>query len=411
MLMLVLTLAIAAATAQAATTATLPGKSNPVPAVAWQKSYFDDKQAQKIVDVALASDGGYVILGTCMNNMMLVKTDAQGNLKWKMINNTPNAYTDVVSIKKTKDNGFIVCGVRDPTSFANSQALLIKYDAKGNQQWYSTYPMSNNNQAFIHDVALAPDGGYLLVGSSGMMPGYLNKVYLLKTDAKGVKQWEKTIDDPSGLGVSYGPMGCGGNAVTLTSDGYVIAGTAYYLVPHGSLANRCAGFLLKIDFKGNIVWRKAFTDNQQYSLSGPNIMFNLVEATTTGFIAAGSYGDSKGVYIVKTDTRGNLKFGKIYNTAAANTTTILSIVPTFDGGFAFTGYTNDDAHHSGGKFAYLCKVGSSGNLMWSKVIDSYIYSTGNWVRQTSDSGYMLFMSVQASPAKPWGMVLEKYKYR
>jgi parallel beta-helix repeat protein len=189
------------------------------PPIEWNKTYggtFEDIGSSVVQTV----DGGYAIAGTThpygagSNDFWLVKTDSTGNHLWnKTYGGTDSDYAQ--SVVETSDGGYAIAGHTDSFGAGNSDFWLVKTDGSGNPLWNKTYGGARR------DVALSGvqtvDGGYALAGwaNSGDAGGF--EAHLVKTDASGNMQWNKTCG---------GTSSDGGSSVVQTVDGgYAIAGT------------------------------------------------------------------------------------------------------------------------------------------------------------------------------------------
>ena len=107
----------------------------------------------------------------------------------------------------------------------------MKVDKDGNEVWHKTFGQPRGyNPEFIHDEAYGVrqtlDGGFVIVGGSGDEYSYSDdshssgssdewKVYLVKTDSDGNKEWESVYPKES-VGNNAGEY------LSLTSDGGII---------------------------------------------------------------------------------------------------------------------------------------------------------------------------------------------
>ncbi len=159
-------------------------------------------------------DGGYIITGYTKSSgaggmdTYLVKTDSTGNKQWEK---TFGGSGDDLgtTVKETNDGGYIITGI------INNDACLIKIDADGSKQWEKTFGEAE------YDIGTAvqqtKDGGYIVAGYRGKTDYSSLDGYIVKTDADGNKQWEKTVDKSATDYLS---------SIQQTKDGgYIIAGS------------------------------------------------------------------------------------------------------------------------------------------------------------------------------------------
>ncbi len=79
------------------------------------------------VTIQQTSDGGFAVLGTLNNSMLLLKTDADANILWMQSYTNAMGDTKAVYFQQTADEGFILLG-----NGANGKTYLVKTDSNGN---------------------------------------------------------------------------------------------------------------------------------------------------------------------------------------------------------------------------------------------------------------------------------------
>lgn len=284
--------------------------------------------------VQQTKDGGYIIAGETWSyggiiGAWLVKTDAEGNERW---NKTFGGRVDSAnSVQQTSDGGYIIAGT-----------LLIKTDANGSQQWSKTL----DERTLGSYVKQTSDGGYVLVGikfSNNSKPepdgtyGIQEDAWLIKTDASGNEQWNRTLG-----GIHDDSV----NSIEQTNDGgYILAGSTS---SYGAGQNDA--WLIKIDAKGNEMWNKTF-GGMSYDYAS-----SVQQTPDDGYILAGStksYGIIFDAWLIKTNASGNMQWSKIIGGAKGDSAE--SIQLTQDGGYIIAGYTSSYGEGMGD--AWLIKVG------------------------------------------------------
>ena len=120
--------------------------------------------------------------------------------------------------------------------------------------WSQTY---GTGDVWACSMIATPDGGYAIVGVTA-----LNSIWLVKTDALGNKEWERTYN------------GAGEPSLVTTSDGgYAIASYIYTFMGDGSTDF----WLIKTDSLGNMQW------NKTYGGQGYDMAYSLVATSDGGF--------------------------------------------------------------------------------------------------------------------------------
>jgi hypothetical protein len=183
------------------------------------------------------SDGGYVITGYTFSygdgsaNAWLVKTDASGDEEWNEIyGGASGDYSE--SVAQTSDGGYVIAG--NSYSYGGTgEVYLVKTDASGGEQWYQTFGGEYASDAG-HSVAVAPDGGYIVAGTTySYGPGY-GKMWLVKTDASGNEEWTEYFGGSNYEdGMSVAVTTDGGYIVTGDTGSYGAGGSDVWLVKVG----------------------------------------------------------------------------------------------------------------------------------------------------------------------------------
>ncbi len=136
-------------------------------------------------------DGGYIIAGyTSVSDgrkAWLIKTDPEGNKEWDISSGRVNS--EAASVCQTKDGGYIMTGYTSSSGGGKEDVLLIKTDPKGNWEWLKTFGGPNKDIGF--SVQETKDYGYIITGVTSLGAGKEN-VWMIKTDSKGDMEWDKT---------------------------------------------------------------------------------------------------------------------------------------------------------------------------------------------------------------------------
>jgi len=250
-------------------------KTSETGAEQWSKNYPRVGQSgtgEDIYSVHQLPDGNYVMAGNVLHNdargmeMYLAKVDSSGNIIWQK---TYGAFFGVeksgadycYSVWPTSDGGFILGGsTMNKTSGTKYQAILVKVDADGNQQWFKTFDQVEGRQDAFHiGVQQTRDGGYIWSGGNGYHK------QLVKADAQGNLQWYKVYDKPWG----------GIYSIQQTwDDGYIFAGG-------DKEGNANVTVVTRTDSQGNVLWEK--------ELNGVGISYSpsVLQIGNGSYVAAG----------------------------------------------------------------------------------------------------------------------------
>jgi len=342
---------------------------NPPP-MKWNKTYGGDSP-EMAYSAQQTNDYGYVIAGYTSSfgahgtDFWLVKTDPNGNTQW---NRTYGGLSgdEAYSVKQTNDGGYILAGNTNSFSIGFSDFWLVKTNSDGEMVWNKTY--GGIRWDIAYSVQETIDGGYIAAGSTNSFGSGYEDFYLVKTDANGIMQWNKTYgglyDD-----IAY--------SIQQTSDGkYVVCG---YTSSFG------AGYedfwLLKIDSVGNVEWNKTYGgENSEFS-------YCVQQTSDNGYIIAGSTYSLEtefDIYLVKTDSSGNMQWNKTYGGSLDEEA--YAVQQTSDGGYILAGFTDS---FSDNRDIWLIKTDPSGNIEWSQAYGGAEKDEAYAIQQTSDGGYTI----------------------
>ncbi|HYV92675.1 MAG TPA: MopE-related protein, partial [Chitinophagales bacterium] len=264
----------------------------------WNKRFGGTKN-DELVTLQQTLDGGYILGGHGYSGLngdksqanydateatadyWIVKTDASGIKQWdfRYGGSGDDQFQD---LQLTTDGGYIlggysssgISGDKSQASQGDADYWIIKINSAGVKQWDARY--GGTNADYLYDLEQTADGGYILGGRSysgiGGDKTQANwdgsnttfDYWIVKTDANGVKQWDKrfggTGDDvlyalkqASGGGyilAGYSESGIGGDKTQATQGG-----TDYWMV--------------KTDANGTKLWDTRFggsSDEQLYVL-------------------------------------------------------------------------------------------------------------------------------------------------
>ena len=186
--------------------------------VVWNQTY---EGSSALHHARETSDGGFIATGyyecvnsmDCYPDMYIVKTDANGNEEWSVLEQSPGNNNDWGrDIIQTQDGNYVVTGTWNDDGW-NSTAALRKYDSNGELMWMNNYNNNTANESF--EIIETSDGDLVFAGYSGTQHGDY-KWFMVKTDPDGNQIWKKaksTIGDAILYGLIEDPNG-----------GYVAAG-------------------------------------------------------------------------------------------------------------------------------------------------------------------------------------------
>jgi len=263
--------------------------------VMWSQTYGEEN-----FDVARAlvetSDGGYALAGITrppgagLDDIWLVKTDANGNMEWNQTYGEEN-YDVATALVETSDGGYTLAGHTNSFSAGDDDFWLVKTDGSGNIKWSQTYGGANLDE--VNSLVEASDGGYAIAGFTNSSGAGNLDFWLVKTDGSGNMEWNQTYGGAE-TDIAY--------SLVETSDG------GYALT--GRTSSFGAGFedfwLVKTDGSGNIEWSRTYGGANHEGAK------SLVETSDGGYALAGqtsSFGTgSNDFWLVRTNEQGIPEF-------------------------------------------------------------------------------------------------------
>lgn len=132
--------------------------------VIWNKRFGSTTESEKPVSIAESDDGDYVFLTNISDSIKLFKVDKSG----KLISEKIYPKIEGAALEKTSDGNFIISGSTD------SKLLLMKIDKDLNLTWKKVF---DEYKTVGLSVKQTRDSGYILTGIT-------DKVFLLKINVK-----------------------------------------------------------------------------------------------------------------------------------------------------------------------------------------------------------------------------------
>jgi hypothetical protein len=307
-------------------------------------------------------------VGQGHNDVLLIKTDGDGNVEWARTYGGSNNDAGFC-VKPTSDSGFVVCGFFTGGGRFTSDGYIIKTDASGDTVWTRRYGDSGS-ESFV-EITQTSDGGYIAAGYK-MEPGeYYTDIYVVKIDSVGAVMWSREFGRPLFLDHA--------KSVLQTSDGgYIICGVTSGIDTDFDI------WLIKTDSGGNVEW------NCTYGGDGSDAGYSLDQTSDGGYIVAGyktiliaPYHHD--LYLVKTSSDGTVQWERTYGESGSDYAN--SVRETSDGGFIAAGLMETPVQ--GGCDIYVVKTDGNGDLQWFGTMSVNDADVGYCVRQTDDDNFVI----------------------
>jgi hypothetical protein len=301
----------------------------------------------------------------------IVKIDQEGRKLWDRTYGGAD-HDFLVSLHQTNDGGYLLSGEsssgvgadKTAASKGNSDFWVIKVDQEGRQEWDRGY--GGDNWEWLSAVVSAPDGGFLLAGTSNSGIGgdksagrkgekrfWDGDYWVLKISGNGTKQWDHTFGSDGQDELT---------AAILTADGgYLLGGSTEVFSTAGSGSSLPDEFddeleymdywVLKINSNGAVDWQR------KYGGDGLDKLAALVATADGGYLLGGSStsgsardktepgrGESD-YWVINVSNRGDIIWDRTLG--GAKIEELKNMLQTADGGFLVGG--NSSSGKSGDK--------------------------------------------------------------
>ena len=346
--------------------------------------------------VCPTSDGGYIITGKTMPvfgrfwDAYLLKTDASGDTVWQKTYGTE--YDDLgVSVRQTKDGGYIVAGSTQPQGLGYVKVYLVKTDAAGEILWTKTLGETENDAAYA--VQQTSDGGYIITGYAFTWVTHGPDVLLIKIDSRGEVMWTKNY------GGRYDDMGY--SVAQTTDGGYVVAGCKGEPLAHDV-------YVLKTNSTGDTLWTRTY--GGQFDDLGSSIQ----QTSDGGYIVVGhttSFSDDEkpDIYLIRIDSKGDSLWTRTYGGAHNDVGYAVRQLP--DNGYIIVGYTGQE-FVPGRRVnfdVYIIRTDSDGKVLWTGEYGGPDMEVGVDVQLAADGGWIIVGQTNSFGAGAMDVYLLKLK--
>ncbi|MBW8049565.1 MAG: hypothetical protein FVQ77_04350 [Cytophagales bacterium] len=343
---------------------------NPASTIVTFQKTFGGKNDDIGNSVQQTKDGGYIITGgtrsseTELDDVLLIKTDALGDIIWeKSFGEKGNDAG--WSVQQTADGGYIIAGEMSHSRAAKTYVYLIKTNAKGDVLWEKSFGGKDYDAGY--SVQQTDDNGYIITGETSSFGAGVDDVYIIKTSVKDDDHLTKTYGGKdSDVGYSVQQTADGGFIITGLTSSFGAGGFDVYLV--------------KTDARGEALWTKSIGGKQ--SDAGRSVQ----QTTDGGYIITGF--TEKGnfdVYLIKTNAAGDTMWTKTFGGTGSDVG--YSVQQTTDGGYIITGETSSFGDEDFD--VYLIKTNFNGTTLWTKTFGGKGIDVGRSVWQTADEGFII----------------------
>ena len=314
------------------------------------------------------------------------------------------------TVQATADGGFIVGGYSDSgrtgektqPSQGSNDYWVVKLDAAGVKQWDKTY--GGTSYDILRSLQQTADGGYVLGGYTySQASGDVSEssrggadYWVIKLDATGAKQWDHRFGGDQ-FDLLY--------ALQQTADGgYILGGSSVSAAsgdkstgPLGTSGND--GWVVKLDASGHKQWDRTLGG------AGFDELGSLAQTTDGGYVAGFSSGSPvsgnktqpangrSDYWVVKLNATGQVEWDRTLGGDGLDY--FVAALQTRDGGYLVGGHTDSGVSGSktqptrGGVDYWVVKLDAAGRPQWDQRVGTALGDTLGGLRQTRDGGYLL----------------------
>ncbi|MBC7446437.1 MAG: T9SS type A sorting domain-containing protein [Hymenobacteraceae bacterium] len=276
---------------------------------------------------------------------------------------------------------------------------IVKVDSAGGKEWDRTFGGGSEDR--LERIEPTPDGGYILAGTSNSRAGGDKTdagrgdfdYWIIKLDSLGVKQWDRSVgtDGPDDL-----------SGVALTPDGgYILAGsTGLGATGDKSEPSRGGGdyWMIKLNSAGVKVWDRTFGGIDNETCKGVTATADggcLVGGLSYSGVGADKTEANRGTYdfwVIKTDSLGSKQWDKTIGGNASDQLT--NFEQTLDGGYILGGFSESGVSGEksepsrGGYDMWVVKIDSAGAKRWDRTFGGSGYEQLNGLKELADGGFV-----------------------
>lgn len=170
----------------------------------------------------------------------LINIDSNGNELWKKRFKYPDdQYPTTILTDSNQD--LLILGTTSSITSSNSNIFLLKTDSSGHEIWNKEYGGPEKETA----SKIVPYGNdFLITGTTNSYGAGRNDAYIIKIDANGNIQWEKTVGSPSDE--SSENIGVNSETIIVTSNTFKNSG------------NSQDQYLITLNSNGDIIFNQTY---------------------------------------------------------------------------------------------------------------------------------------------------------
>ncbi|MCB0736258.1 MAG: S8 family peptidase [Bacteroidetes bacterium] len=288
-------------------------------------------------------------------NILVKKQDKNGTNSWQNVySNSGTTYDFGIDVVVDGSDNVYVLGAIESTGSNTYEAILIKYNSSGTQQWYYTYHSSGFNDDIPIALAVDASGNSYLTGKSGQHEG-LCDAFTIKVNSSGTQEWAHSYDYDSGNDV--------GIFVSYNSSSFNIEVLA---ITENNTQTEVELSKLTLNAVGSLV------GSDRSSIGKVADIQSVIPTSSGGYICGGftvNLNGDRDMAIYKFASNMSTSWTYAHD-QAANDDEILALDEDGSGNIYATGYVGQQPYE---QTMATVKLNSSGTLQWLNLYDYPIH--------------------------------------
>lgn len=351
----------------------------------WRKA-FGALGPDEASSVLLNSDGDIITAGSTgssgsgSSDAYILCVSGAGDLLWSKAIGGPQV-DHAQSIVELEDGSLVFAGYTNGSGSGGYDGWLVKMDHLANVQWERYF--GGADWDLIYDLQVAPDGGFLLAGSTFSTGAGSSDGWLVRTDPQGAELWSRTFGGAGDDDLR--------SAFVTQDGGVVVAGSRWSEVSGSDV------LVAKLDASGDPQWERTFgTDSLEFAN-------DVIQTMDGGFSVVGTiqFEHTFNEHLhLRLDPEGDSIWSHTLGQIGAQEATAHLEMP--DGRFYTTGYTTTSG--GGGRDTFIYRTNSAGGFDFQFTYGGEEDELGSSIAVAPD-GFIIAGKTNSFGAGGWDVVI------
>ena len=251
-------------------------KYDPAGNLLWSRTLDNgDGQLDSAYQIAIDPDGNAILAGYTEPNPYLVKYSPTGDLLWEDEHVGFSTNDEWRRVETDAAGNIYVLGEISPPGEPN-HLWTAKYDPAGNLLWEDNYTGSASTSCYAGGLAIMPDGGAVISGTSADEP--FSRIATIRYAPDGTKLWQRFENAGYLIGIGGGGL----ETVAVDAEGQI------YTTGYGYNVSFQEDIItLSYSAQGDLLWTRIFADPDPAATDVPHAI--AVDGAGSVFVAAHSW--------------------------------------------------------------------------------------------------------------------------